>query len=262
MLDLAGTSSVVTGGASGIGEATARQLAERGARVVILDMNEDRGTKVAAELGGVFVNADVAEPAQVIPAIDAALELGPLRTLVCCAGIGSAWRTVGKDGEYASAHDLDLFAWILRVNLLGAFNCIRLAATAMSRLDPVDEHGERGAIVTIASCAAFDGQVGQAAYSAAKGGIHAMTLPIARDLTPIGVRINCVAPGVIDTPILDGHPTKTPEQLRTELSRDVLFPKRLGRPEELASTILHLLTNSYANAETVRLDAGARMRAK
>jgi NAD(P)-dependent dehydrogenase (short-subunit alcohol dehydrogenase family) len=179
---------------------------------------------------------------------------------VCCAGIGSAWRTVGKDGTYESAHNQELFEWVVLVNLFGTFNCVRLAATAMSRLDPVDEFGEKGAIVTIASCAATEAQGGQAAYSAAKGGISAMTLPIARDLTPVGVRINCVAPGVIETPILEGHPTKSTEELKAELSRDVLFPKRIGTPDELASTILFLLTNSYANAETVRLDAGARMR--
>ncbi|MEO6205791.1 MAG: SDR family NAD(P)-dependent oxidoreductase, partial [Mycobacteriales bacterium] len=171
MLDLTGTSSVVTGGASGLGEATVRALAARGATVVVADLQDDKGSAVAASVGGTYVHTDVTDADQVIEAVTAAGELGPLRTLVCAAGIGWASRTVGKDGEFSSAHDLELFAKVLTINLVGTFNCIRLAATAMGRLQPVDADGSRGAIVTLASVAAFDGQIGQAAYSASKGGM-------------------------------------------------------------------------------------------
>jgi NAD(P)-dependent dehydrogenase (short-subunit alcohol dehydrogenase family) len=260
VLDLTATSSIVTGGASGLGEASARALAARGAKVVILDLQDDKGKAVAESIGGEYVRADVSEPEQVIAAVEAAEKLGPLRSLVAAAGVGWASRTVGKDGEFSSAHDLDLYAKVIRINLIGTFNCIRLAATAMGRTEPVDADGSRGAIVTLASVAAFDGQIGQAAYSSSKGGIVGMTLPIARDLAAIGVRVNCVAPGLIDTPIYgEGEAS---EAFKDKLKRDVLFPKRLGTSDELASMVLELLTNSYANGEVVRVDGGARLQPK
>ncbi|MGZ4518223.1 MAG: SDR family NAD(P)-dependent oxidoreductase [Mycobacteriaceae bacterium] len=260
VLDLTATSSIVTGGASGLGEASARALAARGAKVVILDLQDDKGKAVAESIGGEYVRADVSEPEQVIAAVETAEKLGPLRSLVAAAGVGWASRTVGKDGEFSSAHDLDLYAKVLKINLIGTFNCIRLAATAMGRTEPVDADGSRGAIVTLASVAAFDGQIGQAAYSSSKGGIVGMTLPIARDLAAIGVRVNCVAPGLIDTPIYgEGEAS---EAFKDKLKRDVLFPKRLGTSDELASMVLELLTNSYANGEVVRVDGGARLQPK
>jgi NAD(P)-dependent dehydrogenase (short-subunit alcohol dehydrogenase family) len=260
VLDLAGTSSVVTGGASGLGEAAVRALAARGASVVIADLQEDKGKAVAASVGGAFVRTDVTDTDQVIEAVTAAGELGPLRTLVTAAGIGWASRTVGRDGEFASAHDLDLFSKVLSINLVGTFNCIRLAATAMSRTQPVDDDGSKGAIVTLASIAAFDGQIGQAAYSASKGGIVGLTVPVARDLAAVGVRLNCVAPGLFDTPIYGEG--EAAEEFKGKLKRDVLFPKRLGYADELATMIVELLTNSYANAEVVRVDGGARLQPK
>ena len=260
MLDLTATSSIVTGGASGLGEAAARRLAARGAKVVIVDLNDEKGLAVAGDIDGTYLRADVADTEQVIEAVKAAEDLGPLRTLVTAAGIGWASRTVGRDGQFASAHDLGAFTKVLTVNLIGTFNCLRLAATAMGRLEPVDADGARGAIVTLASIAAFDGQIGQAAYSASKGGIVGMTLPIARDLAAIGVRLNCVAPGLIDTPIYGEGPAS--EAFKDTLKRDVVFPKRLGFPDELASMIVELLTNSYANGEVVRLDGAARLQPK
>ena len=260
MLDLTGTSSIVTGGASGLGEATVRALAARGASVVVLDLQDDKGQAVASSVGGGYVRADVTDPEQVAAAIAAAEEHGPLRTLVCAAGIGWASRTVGRDGTYESAHDLAAFSKVISINLIGTFNCIRLAATAMGRTEPVDADGSRGAIVTLASVAAFDGQIGQAAYSASKGGIVGMTVPIARDLAAIGVRVNCVAPGLFDTPIYgEGEGA---EAFKDKLKRDVLFPKRLGASDELASMVVELLVNTYANSEVVRVDGGARLQPK
>ncbi|MGB8650245.1 MAG: SDR family NAD(P)-dependent oxidoreductase [Mycobacteriales bacterium] len=260
MLDLAGTSSVVTGGASGLGEASARQLAARGARVVIVDLNDDKGVKVAGDINGTYVRADVSDPEQVIAAISAAEELGTFRTLVCGAGIGWASRTIGRDGTYESAHDLAAFTKVLTVNLIGTFNCVRLAATAMSRTEAFDADGQKGAIVTMASIAAFDGQIGQVAYSASKGGVVGMTVPVARDLAAAGIRINCVAPGLIDTPIYGEGPAS--EAFKDTLKRDVVFPKRLGTADELASMVLELLTNTYANGEVVRVDGAARLQPK
>ncbi len=260
MLDLTGTSSLVTGGASGLGEAAVRALAARGAQVVVVDLQDDKGEAVARSVGGSYVRADVADSAQVMAAVTAAGELGALRTLVTAAGIGWASRTVGRDGSFESAHDLAVFTKVVGVNLIGTFNCIRLAATAMGRTVPVDDDGARGAIVTVASIAAFDGQIGQAAYSASKGGIVGMTVPVARDLAAIGVRLNCVAPGLFDTPIYGEG--EAAEAFKDKLRRDVLFPKRLGRADELASMVVELLTNSYANAEVIRLDGGARLQPK
>ena len=193
-------------------------------------------------------------------AVDAAEQLGPVRVLVNSAGIGWAQRTVGKDGTYASAADLAAYSKVIAINLIGTFDAIRIAATAMSRTEPLDESGERGAIVNLASVAAFDGQIGQAAYSASKGGVVGMTLPVARDLAAIGVRVNTVAPGLIDTPIYgEGEDS---ERFKAHLEQGVLFPKRLGAPEELASMVLEAATNSYLNGETIRVDGGIRMQPK
>ncbi len=259
-MDLHSCSAIVTGGASGLGEATARLLATRGARVVVADLNPDLGSRVAAEIGGVFVAADVADPGQVMAAVDAADELGPVRALVTAAGIGFASRTIGRDGSYESAHDLEAFRKVVEVNLTGTFNCIRLAATAMGRTQPVDESGQRGAVVTVASVAAFDGQIGQASYSGSKGGVVGLTLPVARDLAAVGVRLNCIAPGLIDTPIYGTG--EASDAFKDKLKRDVLFPKRLGRADEFATMAVELLTNDYMNAGVIRLDGGVRMQPK
>ncbi len=253
-MELEGASVLVTGGASGIGEASARRLAVLGARPLICDLNEERGKAVASELSGEFVKADVADTEQVQAAVDAALGLGPLRALVNAAGIGNANRTVNREGE---PFPLDQFEFVIRVNLIGSFNCLRLAAAAMSKQDPVDDEGQRGAIVNMASVAAFDGQIGQAAYSASKGGVVGMTLPVARDLSAVGIRVNTIAPGLIDTPIYgEGEGS---EQFKSNLGRNVLFPKRLGHASELASMVAELITNDYMNGETLRVDGGIRM---
>lgn len=252
-MDIKGASALVTGGASGLGAATARLLAEKGAKVVVADLNEDLGNAIASEIGGAFAKTDVSDEAQAQAAVDKASELGPLRVLINCAGLGSAGRTVNRDG---SPFELKTFEFVIRVNLIGSFNCLRLAASAMSKTEPLDE-GERGAIVNTASVAAFDGQIGQCAYSASKGGVVGMTLPIARDLAAIGVRVNCIAPGLIDTPIYgEGEAS---EAFKENLGRNVLFPQRLGTSEEFASMALECVTNSYMNAETIRLDGGIRM---
>ncbi|MFP3899677.1 MAG: SDR family NAD(P)-dependent oxidoreductase [Acidimicrobiia bacterium] len=260
-MDLNGISAMVTGGASGLGAATARSLSARGAKVLIadLDRQQDKGDAVAKEIGGAFVPCDVTKTDQIIAAVDAARELGPLRALVTAAGIGWATRTIGKDGQYESAHDLGLFKTVVDINLIGTFDCIRLAATAMSQTEPLTD-GERGAIVTVASVAAFDGQIGQASYSASKGGVVGMTLPVARDLAAVGVRVNCIAPGLIDTPIYGQG--EASEQFKEKLKRDVLFPKRLGSADEFASMATELVSNSYMNAEVIRLDGGVRMQPK
>jgi NAD(P)-dependent dehydrogenase (short-subunit alcohol dehydrogenase family) len=258
-MDIRGSSSIVTGGASGLGEATARLLTERGARVVVLDMSDDKGESLAKELGGVFVHADVTNTDEVIVAVEAAKELGPLRSLVNCAGIGAASRTIGKDGSYDSAFNLDYFSKVISINLIGTFNCIRLAATSMSLTEPLADN-ERGAIVNTASLAAFDGQIGQAAYSASKGGVVGMTLPIARDLSVVGIRVNTIAPGLIDTPIYGTG--EASEAFKEKLKKDVVFPDRLGKPDEFASLAVELVSNSYMNGETIRIDGAARLQPK
>jgi NAD(P)-dependent dehydrogenase (short-subunit alcohol dehydrogenase family) len=260
-MDLNGISAIVTGGASGLGAATATRLSERGARVVLADLErqKDKGDALAKELNGLFVPCDVTDTDQIVGAIEAAKDMGPLRALVTAAGMGWATRTIGKDGQYSSAHDLGVFQTVVNINLVGTFNCIRLAATAMSQNEP-QEDGERGAIVTVASVAAFDGQIGQASYSASKGGVVGMTLPIARDLSPVGIRVNCIAPGLIDTPIYgEGQAS---EDFKDRLKKDVLFPKRLGHASEFASLATELLANSYMNAEVIRIDGGVRMQPK
>jgi NAD(P)-dependent dehydrogenase (short-subunit alcohol dehydrogenase family) len=253
-MDLNSTSSIVTGGASGIGLATAKRLAALGARVVIADMNEEKGQAAAKELGGVFVKTDVSDEAQGQAAVDAATKLGPLRTLLNAAGIGSAARTINKEGV---PFDLNTFKFVINDNLIGSFNMLRLAASAMSKTEATDADGQRGSIVNLASVAAFDGQIGQAAYSASKGGIVGLTLPVARDLSAAGIRVNTIAPGLIDTPIYgEGEGS---DKFKAHLGQSVLFPKRLGYADELASMVIELFTNPYMNAETIRVDGGIRM---
>ena len=253
-LDLNGASAVVTGGASGIGEASARQLAALGMRVVIADLNDERGTAVAKELGGLFVKCNVASEEDGLAAAGAASEMGPLRALVNSAGLGNANRTIDRNNN---PFPLDQFEFVIKVNLIGSFNMLRLCAAAMAQTDPITEDGQRGAVVNMASVAAFDGQIGQAAYSASKGGIVGLTLPVARDLSAVGIRVNTVAPGLIDTPIYgEGEAS---EAFKAHLGQSVLFPKRLGSAEELAFMITDLITNPYMNGEVVRVDGGIRM---
>ncbi len=255
-MDINAASAIVTGGASGIGAAVARQLAARGAKVVVADLNAEKGAQLAEEIGGVFAPVDVTKTEQIKAAIEQAEALGPVRVLVNSAGIGWAQRTVGRDGTFESAADLEAFSKVVAINLIGTFDCVRLVGTAMSRTEPTGS-GERGAIVNLASVAAFDGQIGQAAYSASKGGVVGMTLPVARDLAAVGIRLNTVAPGLIDTPIYgEGEDS---EAFKAKLGQSVLFPQRLGESDELASMVLECLTNSYMNAETIRVDGGIRM---
>ncbi len=257
MLDLNGASALVTGGASGLGLGCAKRLAESGAKVLIADLNEELGNAAATEVGGMFVQADVADGEQMQAAIDAAGEMGPLRAAVNAAGVGHAMRTVNRNGD---PFDLEAFETVVRINLIGTFNCTRLAASAMSKTEPLEDN-ERGSIVNFASVAAFDGQVGQAAYSATKAGIAGMTLPIARDLSAVGIRVNTVAPGLFDTPIYDKMVAegRDPQELKDTLGQSALFPKRLGFADELATLVQELLTNSYMNGETIRIDAGIRL---
>jgi NAD(P)-dependent dehydrogenase (short-subunit alcohol dehydrogenase family) len=246
-LDLHDIGAFVAGGASGLGEATARELATRGARVTIADLNEELGAALAEEIGGTFAKADVTDEAQVEAAVESA---GELRLAVSCAGIGWAERTVKKDGPAA----LGPFETVVRVNLIGTFNVLRLAAAAMAGNEP-DSEGERGAVVMTASIAAFDGQIGQAAYSASKGGVVALTLPAARDLARVGIRVCTIAPGLFDTPLLAG----LPEETRQALGAQVPFPPRLGRPEEYAQLACQIAENTMLNGETIRLDGALRM---
>ena len=255
-MDINGASAIVTGGASGIGAAAARQLAAAGATVVVADLQADKGEALAAEIKGVFAQVDVTNTDQIAGAVKAAAEIAPLRAVVNSAGIGWAQRTIGRDGQIESAHDLEAFKRVIAINLIGTFDVVRQAATVMSRNEP-DADGQRGAIVNLASVAAFDGQIGQASYSASKGGVVGLTLPVARDLSASGIRLNTVAPGLIDTPIY-GEGADA-EAFKARLGESVLFPKRLGTPDELASMVLECLTNSYMNGETVRLDGGIRM---
>jgi NAD(P)-dependent dehydrogenase (short-subunit alcohol dehydrogenase family) len=255
-MELTNSSAIVTGGASGIGAAAARMLAKKGAKVVIADLQADKGEELAKEIGGAFCKVDVTNTQDIVNAVEMATSMGPIRALVNSAGIGWAQRTVGKDGTLESAANLDAFKKVIAINLIGTFDCIRVVATAMSRNEPL-AHGERGAIVNIASVAAFDGQIGQASYSASKGGVVGMTLPIARDLAAVGVRVNTVAPGLIDTPIYGKGDAS--EAFKANLQKGVLFPQRLGSSEELASMVLECITNSYMNAETIRVDGGIRM---
>ena len=253
-MNLQCASAIVTGGASGIGEACARQLADLGARVVIADLNEAQGTAVAKEIGGLFVRCDVSSEEDGTAAVTAASEMGPLRALVNSAGLGRAGRTVDRNNEPMAQSDFD---FVIRINLLGTFNMLRLSAAAMAKTEPLDADGARGAIVNMASVAAFDGQTGQAAYSASKGGVVGMTLPIARDLSATGIRVNTIAPGLIDTPIYGKG--EQADKFKAHLGSSVLFPKRLGVAEELAFMVVDVLTNPYMNGETIRVDGGIRL---
>jgi NAD(P)-dependent dehydrogenase (short-subunit alcohol dehydrogenase family) len=255
-MQIQGKSAVVTGGASGLGAATARMLATHGAHVVIADRDAERGAALAAELGtaAVFVQTDVTQPDQVQAAIDLAISsFGGLQILVNCAGIGWAMRTLTKEGP----HPLDYFQMVINVNLVGHFNCARLAASAMVNNPPgADE--ERGVIINTASVAAFDGQIGQAAYSASKGGIVGMTLPLARDLARHGIRVMTIAPGIFDTPLL----AALPEEARKSLGQQVPFPARLGQPAEYAQLVEAVIENPMLNGEVIRLDGAIRMSPK
>jgi NAD(P)-dependent dehydrogenase (short-subunit alcohol dehydrogenase family) len=254
--------AIVSGGASGLGEATARELAEAGAAVVVADLNEERGKAVAEDIGGHFARTDVADEASVQAAVATAtataLESGaPLRVAVSCAGIGWAARTVGRDG---SPHDLASFQKVIAVNLTGTFNLMRLAAAAIATTDPADSDGQRGVIINTASVAGLEGQTGQVAYSASKGGIIGMTVPGARDLSVIGVRVLAICPGIIDTPIYGAIAAGTAdaEEFKARLAAPVVFPRRMGRPSEFAQLVRSLIENDYMNAETVRFDGGIR----
>ena len=253
-MDLTGAVALVTGGASGLGAATIRRLAAAGARLVIADLQDDKGEALAAEIGGGYSHCDVTKEADVRAAVDIAMEAGPLRALVNCAGIAPPARTLNRDG---TPHDLGHFKSVVEVNLIGTFNAIRLVSAAMATTDAMAD-GQRGAIVNTASVAAYDGQIGQAAYSASKGGIVGMTLPIARDLSAVGIRVNTIAPGIMDTPMLAG----LPDPARESLGQQVLFPRRLGTPEEFAEAAYFLLSHDYMNAETIRMDGGIRMAPK
>jgi len=243
---------LVTGAASGLGAATARRLAAAGARVVLADLSVEAGETTAGEIGNAakFVRCNVADEADGRAAVEAASAFGPLRGLINCAGIGTAEKTLGRNGP----HDLAHFERVIRVNLIGSFNMIRLAAHAMAAL-PALEGGERGVIVNTASVAAYDGQVGQAAYSASKGGIVGMTLPIARDLSRDGIRVMTIAPGIFETPML----MSMSQEVRDSLGQQVPFPPRLGRPDEYAMLVEQIVTNPMLNGETIRLDGAIRM---
>ena len=252
-MDVAGSVAIVTGGASGLGEATVRRLVAQGASVVIADVAADRGAALAAELGdrAVFARTDVTSSADIAAAIEAAQALGGLHALVCCAGIAAAKRTVDREGNPA---DLEGYTRVITVNLIGTFDAVRQCAAAMSRNTP-NAHGERGVIVMTASVAAFDGQVGQVAYSATKGGIVGMTLPLARDLAPSAIRVMTIAPGLLDTPIFEF----APPELKEQLAQNAVFPKRLGRPDEYAHLVTSIIENTLLNGETIRLDGAVRL---
>jgi NAD(P)-dependent dehydrogenase (short-subunit alcohol dehydrogenase family) len=249
-MDIAGKVFIVTGGASGLGEGTARMLVREGAQVVIADVQVDKGQALAKELGAVFVKCDVTQEADAKAVVAAATAAGKVFGLINCAGIGPAAKTVGKDG----AHDLGLFAKVIGINLIGSFNMIRLAAEAMAKNAP-EPTGERGVMISTASVAAYDGQIGQAAYAASKGGIVGMTLPIARDLARNGIRNMTIAPGIFGTPMLFGMP----QEVQDALAASVPFPSRLGTPADYAKLALHIITNEMLNGEVIRLDGAIRM---
>jgi len=244
---------IVTGGASGLGAATARMLAENGATVVIADVQAEAGQALAAELKGQFVRCDVTQEADGQAVVDAAVKLGVLRGLVNCAGVAPAVKTVGKDG----AHPLDVFQRAVNINLVGTFNMARLAAEAMSRTEAA-EHGERGIIINTASVAAFDGQMGQAAYASSKAAVAGLTLPMARDLSRNGIRVMTIAPGIFETPML----MNMPQEVRDSLGKMVPFPPRLGLPTEFAHLARAIIENVMLNGETIRLDGAIRMQPK
>lgn len=253
-MQLKDQAAIVTGGASGLGAATARRLASHGAKVAVCDINGELAKTVAAEISGVAVVCDVADSASAEAAIAAAAKAhGPARILVNCAGIGVAKRVIGRDGPMPLAD----FDRVIKVNLIGSFNMLRLATAGMSKLEPLSS-GERGVVISTASIAAYDGQIGQAAYSASKGGIVAMTLPIARELAQFGIRVLAIAPGLFLTPLL----ANLPQEAQDSLAASIPFPRRLGDANEFASLVMHMIDNPYLNGEVVRLDASLRMAPK
>ena len=252
-MQITGKVFIVTGGASGLGEGTARRLAAAGGKVVVADMQADKGEAVAKDIGGAFVKCDVTSEADGQAVVAKALSMGKLMGLVNCAGIASAEKTVGKNGP----HNFDAFKKTVTINLIGSFNMIRLAADAMSKNDP-EATGERGVMISTASVAAYDGQIGQAAYSASKGGIVGMTLPIARDLARNGIRNMTIAPGIFGTPMLFGMP----QEVQDALAASVPFPSRLGTPEDYAKLAQHIIENDMLNGEVIRLDGAIRLAPK
>jgi NAD(P)-dependent dehydrogenase (short-subunit alcohol dehydrogenase family) len=260
-MNVDGIAAVVTGAASGLGEATARELARRGAKVAIFDRDQEKGEKVASEIGGIFCECDVTSDEAVATAFEKARAAhGQERVLVNCAGIAPAAKTVGRDKETKAPkfHRMQMFEQVIAINLVGTFRCIAHSAYGMVQLDPIGDDGERGVIINTSSVAAEDGQIGQAAYSASKGGVLAMALPIARDLMSEGVRVNTIQPGVFKTPMVAGMP----ENVQEALGAQVPFPKRLGQPEEYARLAVFLIENPYMNAGAVRLDGAIRMGAR
>ena len=249
-MDIAGKVFIVTGGASGLGEGSARMLAREGGKAVIADLQADKGEALAKELGGAFVKCDVSSEDDGRAVVAQAVSMGKLMGLVNCAGIAPAAKTVGKDG----AHALALFAKVVTVNLVGSFNMIRLAAEAMSKNEP-EATGERGVMISTASVAAYDGQIGQAAYAASKGGVVGMTLPVARDLARNGIRNMTIAPGIFGTPML----FSMPQEVQDALAASVPFPSRLGRPEDYAKLVHQIVTNDMLNGEVIRLDGAIRL---
>ncbi len=248
---VSGAAAIVTGGGSGLGRATAEALAAKGAKVAVVDVNAAAAEETAGAIGGLALVCDVADDASARAAVaKAEAAHGAARALVNCAGVGTAVRVVGKDGDPAPLGD---FERVIRVNLVGTFNMIRLVAAAIARIEPID--GERGVIISTASVAAYEGQIGQAAYSASKGGVVAMTLPIARELARIGVRVNAIAPGIFMTPMLAG----LREDFQASLAASVPFPARLGQPAEYAALAVHIIENGYINGETIRIDGALRM---
>jgi len=245
---------LVTGGASGLGAATAKILGDAGAKVAVLDLNIDLAEQIASAIGGIAIQCDVSDEASAKAAIEkAGTQHGVARVLVNCAGIGGALRIVGKEGPMP----LENFEKIIKVNLVGSFNMMRLAAAAMSTAAPL-ENGERGVIISTASVAAYEGQIGQAAYAASKGGIVSLTLPAAREFAQFGIRVNAIAPGLFETPLLRG----LSDEAKASLSFSIPFPKRLGMAEEYAKLVMHIIENEYLNGETIRLDGALRMQPK
>lgn len=244
---------VVTGAASGLGAGTARMLTQEGAKVVLADVQDEAGKQLAQELGQTYVHCDVTQEADATAAIEAAKALGSLFGLVSCAGVAPASRTVGRNGPHA----LDMFQKVIMINLVGTFNMVRLAAAAMSENEP-EPTGERGVLINTASVAAYDGQIGQAAYSASKAGVAGMTLPIARDLAKVGIRCMTIAPGIFGTPMVFGMP----QEVQDSLAASIPFPSRLGRPEDYAKLVHSIITNEMLNGETIRLDGAIRMAPK
>jgi NAD(P)-dependent dehydrogenase (short-subunit alcohol dehydrogenase family) len=253
-MDIAGSSALVTGGASGLGLATARRLTAAGAHVVIVDLPASAGAGIAAELGGAFAPADVTDPDQVAAAVATASAAAPLRIVVNCAGIAPPAKVLDREGEPSPLAD---FERVVRVNLIGTYNVVGQASAAIAKTEPTAS-GDRGVIVNTASVAAFDGQIGQPAYAASKGGVHAMTLPIARELARHGIRVCTIAPGIMETPMLAG----LPQAAQDSLGQQVPYPQRLGRPDEYAALVEQIVANGYLNGETIRLDGAIRMAPK